>query len=100
MKARRWKTCVVNAKSLVAASAFVGATETKTVIDRVTRKKLDRMDVGETAVFTEPTSTRSAGAACQCYASRCGIKIKTTLCYVVLPTKDELIKAICVTRTG
>lgn len=68
-------------------------------IVRVSAARMRAMQVGDTCVFSEPASCgKSAGAACQSYASRLGISIKTSSCLVITPNEPEMVKAVLVTR--
>ena len=65
---------------------------------RVNRKQLEKLSVGESAIFTEHESTKNAGASVASYAIGAGIRVSTKRCFIVLPSDDKMIKAICVTR--
>lgn len=69
------------------------------MVDAVTRKRLLRMEVGETRIFRETTKKKSnAGSSAQSYACRAGIKIATEAVLVVMPKTAHTIKAVGVTR--
>jgi len=69
-----------------------------TKIKKVSAKELKMMSVGDCCVFTEPETTKNAGATSQAFASRCGIKIKTTSCFLLIPATSETVKTVIVER--
>jgi len=69
------------------------------MIQKVSRKLLSTMQVGETRVFTEAKKKRqNAGSEAASYAIRANIKITTKACLVFLPSEEATVKAVLVTR--
>ena len=68
------------------------------MIPLASRMRLAALSVGESVVLRE-NSGANAGALSQSYASRAGIKITTRQCFVVVPSSEEMIKALLITRT-
>jgi hypothetical protein len=66
---------------------------------KATAKILRSMEDGETRILTESEKVY-AGSAVQSFATRAGLQVTTTQCFVVLPKRTELIKAVSVTRVG
>ena len=81
-----------------AATALKQKLTKTTRIKKISSKSLKTMAVGDCCLFTEPETTKNAGASSQAFASRCGIKIRTTGCFVLIPKTTETFKAVIVER--
>lgn len=64
----------------------------------VSRKELASMKVGESRVLLEKDTVKNAGASVVSYALRAKIKVTTRRCFVFVPTTEETIKGVLVTR--
>lgn len=62
------------------------------------RAILDALPVGCSFILREPEGIPCAGSNVQSFAARCGITVTTSKCFIVIPSTEETIIAVLVTR--
>lgn len=67
---------------------------------KVTRALLEAMADGESRIVLEAgkAAKGAPGKLTQSYANRAGYKVTTRACLIVIPSDDELHRAVLVTR--
>lgn len=68
------------------------------MIPMVSRKRLSAMAIGDTSIFRERPSVKNAGASVQSYAMRAFVTVQTKRCFIVIPSDEQMVKAVAVTR--
>jgi hypothetical protein len=64
---------------------------------KVSVAKLKILKEGDSQIFTE-VRTKTPGALSQSYALRCDFKIKTEVCWILIPRTANAFKAVIVKR--